>query len=642
MAYTNGLQWGEDARYTKAVGALKHYTIYSVEDSGGHGARRGSSYFPIAMRDIEDTYLPQFKAPVVEAGSLGYMCSYAALTSPSISSDSASHPHSEPCCASKFFAVTKMEKEYGFKGYVQSDCGAVGNMLGALAARRTQPAACRHADAALVAGGEHYAANASDAAAKAIVDGKMNSNCGSGLMGHACDAIAQGLMTQQDLVDRVTRSFTLLMGVGLFDPVELQTYTKYPFSVVNSPSAVQSNLLAARQSLVLVKNGDAAPVLPLRKGARLALIGPHTQTQKDLAGNYFEDIGLGMCAGVECVPTLKTAFDKVSGGSAAVAAGCDIKCEEASYKAGKDAALAAARGAEVVVLALGIDGDIAGEGRDRMDIRLPGYQQQLAQDVIGVGKPTVLLLFSGGLIDIGDLKLADIAVVQGWFPGATGGTAVAETVFGEQNRFGKLPFTWYASNFTAASDFDNMNMTDGPGRTYKYLKDPSLALWPAFYGLSYTTFAISAQRLGTAELRAADAHAATRASVTVQNTGAVSGDEVVFLFKNSSAVARHWAHGRAEAPSPSPRRELVGFQRVTLAPGESTTVHFNVTAEALSSVDARGTRHALAGEHELTFSRGHGEELSLPLRLAVARPQEEGRLVISSLAGLFGMTEDMV
>ena len=99
VAYTKGLQWGNDTRYTKAIGALKHYTIYSVEDSGGHGEKRGSDYFEIAMRDIEETYLPQFKAPVVEAKSLGYMCSYAALTNPALNSDSASHPHSEPCCA---------------------------------------------------------------------------------------------------------------------------------------------------------------------------------------------------------------------------------------------------------------------------------------------------------------------------------------------------------------------------------------------------------------------------------------------------------------------------------------------------------------------------------------------------------------
>jgi xylan 1,4-beta-xylosidase len=134
----------------------------------------------------------------------------------------------------------------------------------------------------------------------------------------------------------VTRSFTLLMDAGLFDPVGIQSYTKIPFDTINSEEAIASNLQAARQSLVLLQNGRGnAPILPFRKGVKLALIGPHTQTQKDLAGNYFEDIGLGTCAGPTCVPTLKTAFDRVNGGSAAVAAGCNMRCGSVSYLAGE-------------------------------------------------------------------------------------------------------------------------------------------------------------------------------------------------------------------------------------------------------------------------------------------------------------------
>ena len=231
VAYTKGLQWGNDTRYTKAIGALKHYTIYSVENSGGGGtpnaSKRGSDYFKIGLKDIEETYLPAFKAPVVEAKSLGYMCSYAALTNPKLDSDSASHPHSEPCCASKFFAITKMVEEFGFEGYVQSDCGAVQNEIG----------------------GEKYAANKTDAARKAIVDGHMNSDCGSGLAS-TCAAIANGEMPQSELVARVTRSFTLLMDAGLFDPVEIQQYTKIPFDAINSDAAQASSLDAAIQSSV--------------------------------------------------------------------------------------------------------------------------------------------------------------------------------------------------------------------------------------------------------------------------------------------------------------------------------------------------------------------------------------------------------
>jgi beta-glucosidase-like glycosyl hydrolase len=166
-------------------------------------AGRGSTYFDISTYDIEDTYLPGFKAPVTQAGSLGYMCSYAAVTNSELIPDSgeASHPHSEPLCLSEFFAQTKMRDTFGFEGYVQSDCGAVNNAVGA----------------------EHWAVNKTDAAARALVDGLMNSNCGGGLVDHICDAIAEGLATEADLDARVTRSLSLLMDAGLFDPVEDQT-----------------------------------------------------------------------------------------------------------------------------------------------------------------------------------------------------------------------------------------------------------------------------------------------------------------------------------------------------------------------------------------------------------------------------------
>ena len=118
----------------------------------------------------------------------------------------------------------------------------------------------------------------------------------------------------------------------------------------------------------------------------------------------------------------------------------------------------------------------------------------------------------------------------------------------------------------AASDFDDMKMTDGPGRTYKYLKDPSLALWPFGWGLSYTTFQLADGRLDVPLLRVGGAHDALRASIRVTNTGAVGGDEVVFLFKNSSSAERRWAAARGEARPDLPQRELIGFERVTLAP----------------------------------------------------------------------------
>jgi hypothetical protein len=205
---------------------------------------------------------------------------------------------------------------------------------------------------------------------------------------------------------------------------------------------------------------DDGYVLPLTPGyaaGELVLVGPHVRTQVELAGNYFEDIGLGNCVGPACIPSLETAFNTANQnsqrgtpvGNATVVQACpDRKCAVADTAA-VTAAVGAA-GVKAVVLCMGIDGTIEGEGNDRMDIRLPGQQGaviQAALDAAAPGVKVVLLLFNGGMVTIEDFNVAPhLAVVECWYPGATGGTSVAETVFGfpGSNRFGKLPFTYVA------------------------------------------------------------------------------------------------------------------------------------------------------------------------------------------------------
>ena len=337
-----------------AIGALKHYAIYNVE------AGRGSTYFAIATHDIEDTYLPGFHATVKDAGSLGYMCSYAALTNAELipSSAEAKFPHSEPACASKFFAQQKMITEWGFEGYVQSDCGAVNNLWSQ----------------------EKWAVNKTDAAARALKDGMMNSNCGGGLVDNICAAVDEGLADIADLKARVGRTFTLLMEAGLFDPLAGNPYTSIPFDTINSAEAQERSLDAARQSLVLLRNpavasSAGAGVLPIPPSAthKIALIGPHSRSQKDLAGNYFEDIGVGTCAGPGCITTLEAALNTLAPSNVTTVLGCtdpkdpsgaSRKCESLPALQVL-AAVAAANAAEHVVFALGIDGTIEGEGHDR-------------------------------------------------------------------------------------------------------------------------------------------------------------------------------------------------------------------------------------------------------------------------------------
>jgi hypothetical protein len=338
------------------------------------------------------------------------MCSYASV-------------NGVPACASRFISQEKARGEWNFSGYVVTDCGAVNNMVG----------------------GEHYAANGTDAAAKALDGGGVDINCGGGLTGNVCAAIGAGLVGEGVLDASLKRSLGLLFQAGMFDPVDDQPYTRIPFEALGSPENRERAMDAARQAQVLLKNDGG--VLPLRStsaatgaGLRIAVVGPHAQTQLDLAGNYFEDI----CEdGATCVETVEAAVRRVhaaGGGGATVAEpGCpSIRCDVALPAVQFAAAVAAAGAADAVVLAMGLttggggvydassgsgggggggggwsnssrrDGMLEGggadgtegEGHDRMNIALPDGQQELIRRVLQAvadsanpSKPVVVVLF---------------------------------------------------------------------------------------------------------------------------------------------------------------------------------------------------------------------------------------------------------
>ena len=289
-----------------------------------------------------------------------------------------------------------------------------------------------------------------------------------------------------------------------------------------------------------------------------------------------------------------------------------------------------------------------GEGHDRTSIALPDDQLALVEAMLGAVKPTakvVLVLFNGGGLAIEHL-MADMrvhAIVEGFFPGMAGATAMAESLYGEANRFSKMPYTLLGEAFTEESVMKDMSMTDPPGRGYRYYTG-KITIVPFGFGLSYTTFSLKSAGLvdESVSLSASEAaaisdgarpagqlrgasHELTTASVTVTNTGKIAGDEVVFLFHNATAATGQWAQrDGGDGLDPLAIKQLVAFERVSLAPGESKTVSFPVSVRTLSTVDKHGARPALAGEHGLTFSLGHGEELGRRLRLRAP----EGRVLI--------------
>lgn len=377
-----------------------------------------------------------------------------------------------PSCGSAFLSQTARQ-DWNFSGYVVSDCGGVGD----------------------VDGYEHV--NASEGAAIGLRDGGVDINCGGGLTNNICDAIDEGLILSSLLDASLERSFTLLFDAGMFDPLESQPFAQIGFERIGSEHNRAVALDAARQALVLLKNDPKKP-LPLQKSAKILLTGPHATTQEDLGGNYFEDI----CpSGGLCVPSMQHALTNISGTAPTVIPGCvDTSCVTPKLGAVVDAA----KTVDTVVMALGLVGrpkimgnggalklskslladgtnpsdGSEGEGHDRSSIALPNGQLKLVETILRSVKPdtrVVIVLFNGGGLAI-ESFMADhriTSIIEGFYPGVVGATAIAESLFGISNRFSKMPYTLLAANFTQEIAMGDMSMTDPPGRGYRYYRGPS-------------------------------------------------------------------------------------------------------------------------------------------------------------------------
>ena len=290
-------------------------------------------------------------------------------------------------------------------------------------------------------------------------------------------------------------------------------------------------------------------------------------------------------------------------------------------RSGIAAALAVAAAADVVVLALGIDKSIEGEGTDRADITLPGLQSEFAELVLALRKPTLLVLTNGGTLAIDSLvsrgrnaKAAPgpAAIVEAFNPCSNGATALGQLLFGQENRWGKLPVTVYPASYAKEQDDANFDMSVAPGRTYKYFTGEPL--WPFGFGLSLTTFEHSCMLMAVAPGMSSSGGGSNDHDVecTVRNTGSIDGDEVVLAYHAAGGDVRR-SVGSAH---PVPAKALVGFERVRVAAGHAVKLHFVLGETALMLVNATGGRQLYAGTHQLVFSRGHGTDVTLNVTVA--------------------------
>jgi beta-glucosidase len=691
VAFVSGMQ-GSDPKYFRVVSTPKHYAVHSGPEPLRHGFNVN-----VSPHDLEDTYLPAFRATVTEAHAQSVMCAYNAVDG-------------VPACASEFLLQDTLRDAWKFDGYVVSDCGAVADVYD----------------------GHHYSADMPHAAAAAVKAG-TDLECGYKqwqAFPSLNDAVHQGVIKEADLDNALRRLFRARFKLGMFDPPSSFSYGRIPASQVNSPEHRQLSLRAARESIVLLKN--QSHTLPLKAGvARIAVVGPTAELVQSLQGNYngpppspvyplegiekrFSSARVAYAQGSTLVegfamPIEHTAlhpsrgsgegltgeyfsspdlsgtpvltrtdlnvnfnWDKVvpvnglqrnnysvrwSGSFTPPAPGeyklgvrvnyC-YSCENAEgfrlYLDGKllvesrgqatgdrdvaieapvtfsdakphpirleyfhttgtagidltwqapaaalrDEAVEAAKESEVTIAFVGLSPSLEGEemsvklagfsGGDRSSIDLPAAQEELLKTLAATGKPLVVVLQNGSALAVNWAQEHAAALLEAWYPGEEGGTAIAETLMGANNPAGRLPVTFYAS-LDQLPPFEDYSMHN---RTYRYFQGKPL--YGFGYGLSYSTFEYSNLKLSSSQLKAGDD---LTVEVDVRNTSGPAGDEVAELYLEFPAVPG------------APLRALRGFERVHLAPGETRHATFTLKPRGLSMVNEKGEHLVAPGEYSI-------------------------------------------
>ncbi len=571
VRYVRGLQ-GTDPDHLKTAACAKHFAVHS----GPEGLRHEFDA-RVSRQDLFETYLPAFEALVREAGVEAVMGAYNRV-------------NGEPCCASPTLLGDILRDRWGFDGHVVSDCWAIRD----------------------IHEGHGVAGSAEQSAALALKNG-CDLNCGSAF-GHLLQAVADGLVTEEQVDRACRRLFTTRMKLGLFDPPETVAYSAIPYEAVDSPAMRELALDAARRTLVLLKNDGG--LLPLDRNGlgTVGVVGPNADSRRALTGNY---------AGTASryVTVLEGIQDYLGGGVRVLySQGCHLYKESVEGLARPGDRLsevkAVCAASDVVIVCLGLDGDLEGEqgdagnsyaAGDKPDLSLPGLQEEVLRTCVASGKPVVAVLLSGSALAVDWAAEHVPAILQCWYPGEQGGTAIAQVLFGEYAPEGKLPVTFYRGDH-ALPPFTDYAMA---GRTYRYMEGP--ALYPFGYGLSYTAFAVTEAALSGDEVTAAGLTVRCR----VTNRGGRAARATVQVYV------------KADRPG-TPNAQLKGLKKLFLTPGETAWTEISLPVAAFSLCDESGARTVEPGRYGVYVGQSQPDERSrellgdAPVRLeAVCRERLE-------------------
>ncbi len=685
IAYVTGMQ-GDNPKYLRVIATPKHYAVHS-----GPEPLRHTFDAKVSKHDMEDTYLPAFRAAVVQGQAGSVMCVY-------------NNVNGEPGCANTFLLQDQLREKWNFKGYVVSDCDAVYDIFR----------------------GHHFTKSLEEAAAISLKRGTdLDCNEPSNDYSRYLQAVKQGLLTEHEVDLAVKRLFRARFQLGMFDPPEMVSYAQTPITEADSAAHRELARQAARESMVLLKNDGTLPLQPGVK--KIAVIGPlgdssqvlhgnyngttsHVTTALDgirtqfagaqvtfapgtnflrenamavpgdllftkdgkpgLEGEYFQgtnlegkalytridkDVNFDFASGspgpglaasnysirwtgvlkpkrsgpfqigftgddgyrlwingklivedwtTHAPSTLTNAIELRAGQSYAIkieyfqgGGGAVAKLvwspKEKPEEQQLAEALASAKEADVVVAVVGITSSLEGEemnvnvegfkGGDRTSLDLPKPEENLLKELLNAKKPVVAVLMNGSALALNWADKNSNAILDAWYAGEEGGTAIAETLAGANNPAGRLPVTFY-TGVDQVPAFEDYAMVR---RTYRYFGGEPLYAFG--YGLSYTKFAYSNLKLSAQTVKAGES---LDVDVDVQNVGKRDGDEVAQLYLRFPAAPQ------------SPRISLRGFIRVRLAAGESKEVHFKLGPRDLSDVSQSGDRIVRSGDYHVSVGGG--------------------------------------
>jgi beta-glucosidase len=569
VSFITGLQ-GDDPHYVKAMACAKHFAVHS----GPEALRHEFNAVP-SERDLYETYLPQFEMAVREGHVGAVMGAYNAV-------------NGVPCCADPFLLTDVLRQRWGFAGHVVSDCGAIGDIY------------------------KNHGFEKTDYEAAAV---SLKAGCDLGCWGDPAaivEAKKRGLVSEEDITRAAERVLTARFRLGMFDPPERVPYAQIPVSANDTPEHHQLALRVARESIVVLKNDG---VLPLDRShiKRIAVMGLNAKGESGLwvlVGNYNGTPShmVPILDGIVAVAGTNIDVEYTPACSLVVPYG-DTSTEARSEAISN--AVAEAKQADVVIYVGGLSPLLENEERpvpydgfdngDRTRIELPEVQTRALKALKEAGKPVIFVNCSGSAVAMPWEAENLAAVVQAWYPGQEGGTAVAEVLFGDVNPAGRLPVTFYRStgDLPPFTDYSMAN------RTYRYFNGKPLFAFG--HGLSYTTFDYKSVRCDRTE---AGSNEAVHVSLEVANTGTRDGDEVVQVY------FRH-----VDSAVPQAREALCGFGRVSVAHGKSTPVDIQVPVRQFRYWDTTKKDYVVEpGKYEILVGAASDDiRAKIPLTVSAAK-----------------------